>query len=115
MRIFLRFCVVGVVGFIVDAGVLAVAVYVFSVNAIPARALSFSCAVVVTWWLNRSWAFEVRSNSSLVQELMTYVAVQGLGLFANFATYTSLVLYAPHPISEPLVSLMVASIVALAA
>ncbi len=111
--LFLRFCIVGAAGFVTDAGVLQLLVQAFGANPIAARLLSFSCAVVVTFELNRRWAFGTVRHDRLLTAFAAYLSVQGIGFLCNLAVYAALILGLPAPFDAPLICLAVASAVAL--
>lgn len=110
---FVRFCVVGAVGFIVDGGILALLTHELGIGPIRSRVVSFSVAVIITWAMNRRWAFRDRVQANMPRELFNYVAMQVLGLIINFSAYTGLVLYATAPFNYPLIALCIASAIAL--
>lgn len=111
---FLRFCIVGGVGFVVDASVLLAAVRFFGADPIGGRILSFSIAVWTTFELNRRWAFRSRGGRPYLVAFASYLGVQGVGFACNFSIYTVLYLTLPSPYNLPLACLMVASGAALA-
>lgn len=106
---FLRFCVVGAAGFLVDAAVLLATVDLLGVDPIRARLLSFSVAVLATFELNRRWAFRNRGTKRYGAALATYLGVQGLGFACNFGIYTASYLGLPPPYDAPLLCLALAS------
>ncbi|MGI3903975.1 MAG: GtrA family protein [Janthinobacterium lividum] len=110
---FLRFCVVGAVGFIVDAGVLLIEVHAFHVDPIWGRLVSFAIAVLTTFEFNRRWAFKQRGARPYLMALASYLGVQGLGFACNFSLYTLLYLALPPGYNAPLFCLAIASLVAL--
>ena len=57
LKRFASYTTVGIIGFIVDAGILSALVHVWQWPHYTARAVSFSAAVTVTWALNRRWVF----------------------------------------------------------
>ena len=63
-RRFAKFLVVGGIGFLVDAGVLTLAVRHLGASVYAARALSFSVAVLATWLLNRTYVFGTIGHSA---------------------------------------------------
>lgn len=110
---FLRFCIVGAVGFMVDAGVLMLCIHVFGVDAVSGRLVSFAIAVMATFELNRRWAFQRGGHSTYFALLATYLGVQGLGFLCNLGIYTLLYVALPQPFNAPLFCLVVASAFAL--
>jgi dolichol-phosphate mannosyltransferase len=53
---FIRFCLVGAVGSLVNVGAFAISIGLGS-QKLVAAAIAFSCAVAVNFWCNRSWTF----------------------------------------------------------
>ncbi len=72
---FLRFVVVGGVGFIVDGGLLLI-LLAYGVDTYLARVFSFPMAVISTWWLNRIWTFSSARQASPGRQLNFYLAVR---------------------------------------
>ena len=88
----MRFLLVGTVGFIVDATVLALAVHVGEMSRIWARLPSFLVAVTVTWWLHRRFTFErARNSAPSVREWLRFVLANGFGNGVNLCTYWVLI------------------------
>lgn len=84
----MSFGLVGVVGFAVDAGVLALVMD--ALGPYWGRALSFVAAVLTTWALNRRITFADRpSRYSLVEEIGRYFAAMCVGGAVNYAVYAS--------------------------
>lgn len=110
---FLRFCVVGGVGFLVDAGVLAALTHALQVGPVLARCVSAPTAILVTFVLNRFWAFDSAKEAPLAEAFLAYCAVQGVGFGLNFLIYTALVSLPLGPFSKPLIALAIASGLAL--
>ncbi len=106
---FLRFCAVGGIGFVADAGALAVATRLLGLDPITGRLLSFGIAVLVTFELNRRWAFKQRSAKPYWTALSTYLGVQGIGFACNFGIYAVLYLTLPLRYDAPLLCLAIAS------
>jgi putative flippase GtrA len=57
-----RYCMVGGVGFAVEAALIALLQYGFGWSALPCRAVSFPVAVLVTYWLNHRYTFGSRGG-----------------------------------------------------
>lgn len=109
MPAFLRFALVGAIGFIVDAGVLQ-GLILLGWEPVGARAVAIPVAVLATWSLNRSFTFPEAQQGPALASLARYAGVSATGAGLNFAVYALLVLGGLHP----LVSLALASVVALA-
>jgi putative flippase GtrA len=109
---FIRFGMVGTVGFIVDGGVLQLLVSWAGWGPITARLVSFPAAVLATWLLNRSITF--RDEGPVLRSLGRYVVVSLGGAAVNFLVYTALILASPAMAALPIIPLAIASIIALA-
>lgn len=81
-----RFLLVGCLGFLVDAGLLYFLVS-GGANPYTMRLVSFTVAVSVTWYCNRSWTFTDRSRRGTRQEYISYVGVQLFGAAVNYVVY----------------------------
>lgn len=96
------FVVVGSIGFLVDAGGLAILFHVLDWGHYTSRVISFGLAVTVTWILNRTWTFAHRATSRPGREYLTYVSVASLGAAINFAIYAACIatstVMAGHPV-----------------
>ena len=88
-RQILRFGLVGIVGFIVNAGM--VEWLSVSIGPLWAQLFSFPCAATVTWWLNRRYTFGA-SRHVWHREWMRYVTANALGWAANNGMYLTLIL-----------------------
>lgn len=92
---FLRFCVVGGVGFVVDASVLYGLVWLAQMDHVSARFCSFLVAVLATWTLNRLWTFKAHAGRNHAKEAGLYFLVQGTGGAVNIATYSLAIALVP--------------------
>jgi putative flippase GtrA len=82
-----RFASVGVVGLVVDGGLLYLLVR-FGLHPLVARCFSFPPALATTWFLNMTWTFGAHgSGGSRLRQAAGYVAVQGVGALLNYAIY----------------------------
>jgi putative flippase GtrA len=102
---FVRFGLVGVAGFTVDASVLHAMVDFVGLNYFTGRLASFSVAVAATWVLNRSFTFRHKGHHGPLRQAMLYAAVQGAGGAANIAAYSAAIAMAPalsHMLLVPL-------------
>lgn len=82
----------GVVGFILDAGVLTYFTTYWNWEPWIARAPSFATAVCATWLLNRRYSFSVRTRRTW-GEGAKYSAIQIIGALINLAIFAGLITY----------------------
>ena len=95
------FGVVGVIGFLVDSGVL----YLFksAMGLYYGRLLSFFCAVVTTWLLNRHLTFKQRASGlSVIHEFSRYFGLMLGGGVVNYSSYALLVYFLDFFASQPI-------------
>ena len=93
---FVRFVVVGIVGFVVDGGGTWALAHL-GLPPIVARVPPLLTAIVVTWLLNRSLTFNVATPRSRA-ELLRYSTVALSSALFNFVIYSVLVLMGLHPL-----------------
>ena len=108
-----RFCIVGGVGFLTDAGLLIASIRLAGLNPISARGVSFLVAVLVTFELNRRWSFHNAETGRYCAVLVNYLSVQIVGFVCNIVVYTLLYNALPNPYNSPLLCLAMASGLAL--
>lgn len=87
----LRFGMVGGIGFVVDATVLAIVHHGLGVNPFSARVFSIVLAAFTTWRLNRSVTFEP-SDHGQVREGFRYYSVVVLSAGINYGIYSATLL-----------------------
>ena len=87
----LRFGMVGGIGFVVDASMLAVIHHALGVNPFVARVFSIVFAAFTTWRLNRSITFEP-SDQGQVREGFRYYCVVVLSAGSNYGIYSAILL-----------------------
>jgi putative flippase GtrA len=114
---FLRFCVVGTVGFVVDAGLLYALMRGAGADPYSGRVASFLVAASVTWALNRSFTF--RSETAGARDRMhrqwrDYVALMAVGAAINYGVYVLCLLNSPVMRAIPTLAVAVGAVVALA-
>lgn len=105
---FVRFTIVGGVGFMIEAALLTWFASVPGLGAVKGRAISFPIAVATTWWLNRTLTFQSQNNPH--REGARYFLVQSLGAVANLGVFMVLVSVFSYLRSVPVVPLFVAAI-----
>jgi putative flippase GtrA len=105
-RQFAFFATAGAVAFIVDAGVLYVALAI-GMGPFAGRALSFSCAVVTTWLINRTFTFRPPEGRGLLAEFIHYLAAMSVGAVVNYGVYSVAILTLPRSTWSPLIAVAV--------
>ena len=92
---FLRFGVVGAIGFVVDAVVLHLLTGLAGLNPFVGQAIAFPAAVLVTWPLNRAWTFRRGGQSGRLKQAAVYFGVQCAGFAANYVIYSAALMTMP--------------------
>ena len=110
---FPAFVVVGGIGFVIDASILAILVHGYSWGDYTARLVSFAVAVTATWYLNRSYVFSARKTLDRRSEYSRYLAVQLIGMAINFLVYSLCIATVEIMDQWPVLALAVGSAVAL--
>lgn len=95
LRQALRFAAVGVLGFLVDAGVLMAGRSLLGLDLYSSRALSYVAAVTSTWALNRAFTFKEYASSSKLVEWARFFAANTVGGAVNLGVYAALVNFVP--------------------
>ena len=109
---FVRFAVIGTIGFAVDGSILHLLVSKAGWSPFTARALSFPPAVTVTFLLNRFWTFR-GLRLPAAQAYGAYTLIQVIGALINLLVFTLCVLVVPSLYSWPLVALAIGAAAAL--
>ncbi|WP_233843019.1 GtrA family protein [Dyella sp. 2HG41-7] len=90
------FAIGGLLGFVVDAGVVQTLVTFAHVNPYIGRVISFLLAATVTWWWNRSQTFAARqSGRSLTVEWLHWMALMSGGAAINYGAYVACLMAFP--------------------
>jgi putative flippase GtrA len=111
-RQFVSFALAGGVGFLVEAVVLK-SVTLAGMNPVAGRFVSFPAAVIVTWLLNRRFAFAAQRSADKGAEFRRYLSGQAISAGLGMPPYFLLVVYSPLFARYPLLALVVSAIVAL--
>lgn len=85
------FALGGVVGFVVDAGIVHGLVRWADWSPYLARVVSFLCAASVTWVWNRTFTFAHRRRSGKRGEWLRWVGVMAVGAVLNYGIFALLV------------------------
>ena len=102
-----RFALVGVAGYIVNAGM--VEALAPAMGPIWAQVLAFPVAVTVTWWLNRRYTFGA-SHRAIHHEWLRFVLANALGWVANNGAYVWMIFSMPLAYKHPALAVAVGSL-----
>jgi len=98
---FLRFGVVGTVGFVVDTAVLYAGL-ALGLGFYLGRGVSYMSAVTTTFMLNRAWTFRGQGSHTPLRQWGIFAIVNLVGFAFNYGTYAALVasvaLVAQYPV-----------------
>ena len=104
-----RFAVAGVIGFVVDAGVLY-GMLALGAGYFVGRCFSFVAAVWATWQINRRFTFAVDRNKSSWKEWWQYLFAMIGGGAVNYAAYAAAVVLLPKSGLLPIYAVALGSI-----
>jgi putative flippase GtrA len=105
---FLRFGLVGTIGFLVDASVLRLVVAFLGLNLYVGRVVSFLVAATVTWALNRTYTFKHKGARGA--QWVRFVLANAIGGFANFGVYAAMVSSLPFVHAHPVIAVACGSL-----
>ena len=106
---FLRFGVVGTVGFVVDTAVLYAGL-ALGLGLYGGRALSYLVAASTTWALNRLWTFRGRGEGSAHRQWALFLVVNLIGFAVNYGTYAALIALVPMVSAHPVIGVAAGAI-----
>lgn len=113
VRQFFRFCAVGTVGFLVDAGLLWVLLETTAMGPYEARIFSFLAAATVTWSIHRRFTFPQAARVRRGRQWLSFVAVNGGGALVNYGVYALLIATVQAFAQAPVLAVAAGSVVAL--
>jgi putative flippase GtrA len=106
---FMRFGVVGGIGFVVDTAVLYAGL-ALGLGLYLGRAFSYVAAASTTWALNRAWTFRGQGRGSALQQWAVFLAVNLVGFACNYGTYAALVASVPTVAHHPVIGVAAGSL-----
>ncbi len=84
---FLKFCVVGTTGFVVDTGILNGLIFLGGWIPVLAKAVSFTAAVMNNFLWNRYWTYPESRSKPIWQQISQFFMVNTAGLGINLAVF----------------------------
>jgi putative flippase GtrA len=110
----LRFGIVGVVGFVVDAGVLTLGLRA-GTGPWLGRVLSYVVAATITFSLNRAWTFRTADRSRpMMRDWSMFLIINLVGFLCNFGTYAALIATVPLVRELPVLGVAAGSLAGMA-
>lgn len=107
---FLRFGVVGTVGFLVDAAVL-LGMLALGLGPYGGRVISYLAATSTTFALNRAWTFRTaRRDTPVATQWGRFLALNLVGFAANYGTYAALIASVPLVAAHPVLGVAAGSV-----
>ena len=104
---FLRFAVIGGLGYFVDAGVLAFGTGVLKLEFEAGRAFSIFVAMAFTWLGNRYFTFRTRRArgfSPAMREWLKFIGANSVGAVVNYGISVLAVHYGPSPLDNKFIA-----------
>jgi putative flippase GtrA len=103
------FGLIGVLGFLVDAGMLYIALAA-GFGLYLGRHISYLAAATSTWWLNRRYTFAAAAGGDRVHEWARFMLSQLLGASINLGVYALLVRTSPLVAQHPVIGVAAGSL-----
>jgi putative flippase GtrA len=88
----IRLGAVGLLGFLIDGGLLGALVHLADWNPFSARILSIGVAVFATWLLHRFWTFRSGRKRAAPSQALVYAFVQATGMLINYGVFALVIL-----------------------
>ena len=111
---FAKFCVVGTIGFVADAGSLYLFMSLANLDPYTGRIFSFLIAATVTWTLNRNYTFSGSVPAPRTRQWASFVSANAVGGILNYGVYSVLILSGGWFIEAPVLAVAVGSVAGLA-
>jgi putative flippase GtrA len=108
-RQMLSFGLIGVIGFLIDAGVLYFALFC-GLGLYAGRAVSYLAAVTATWLLNSRYTFAPTSGYNKIHEWARFAVSQLSGATINLGMYAVLVHTSPLVAHLPIIGVAAGSV-----
>lgn len=89
-RRILKFAVVGGTGTVIDFGIFNLLTQLTPISSIAASVISFSCAVVNNFLLNRAWTFKGSKAHSLPVQMGQFALISVVGLAIRTPIFATL-------------------------
>jgi putative flippase GtrA len=88
---FIKFAIVGGIGFVIDTGTLTLLVFVFGLSTdkrrLLAKSISFTLAVLSNFFWNRRWTYPESRSKPIQKQLVQFFALNLVGLGINLGVF----------------------------
>lgn len=104
---FIRFGIIGALGYVVGATILALTTGPLKLDFAAGNALAIFIAMTFTWQGNRYFTFRDRrakNLSGILQEGLKFAGANSVGALANYLAALALVHFAPFPFNNKFVA-----------
>jgi putative flippase GtrA len=89
VRQFIKFCIIGVSSFVIDASIASFLVYSLNLNPTLSKAISFLFAVTNGFIWNSRWTFRGMGSGKKHEMYVKFVTVNGIGFVLNILLFKS--------------------------
>lgn len=110
LKQFIKFGIVGTLGFIIDAGILTFCMKILSMGPYSGRVVSFCIGVTATWFCNRHFTFKDSPKNAPHKELPKFAIVCLGGFVFNYGTYATLIATTPLVGTYPILGVAAGSL-----
>lgn len=107
---FIRFAIVGGIGFGVDVGVLYFVLYDLDFGHYGGRVISYLAAATTTWYLNRNFTFMQARSENRSREWARFVVLNTLGGMVNYFVYSAYISLHGMSMSAPAIGVAAGSL-----
>jgi len=107
---FWRFSVVGAIGFLIDAGVLYICIYILNYGPYYGRVVSFVIAATTTWGLNRYFTFPQANRLQPYRQWAVFIGANSLGAIVNYTIYALIMSLEIQHYMMPLIAVATGSV-----
>lgn len=111
-RQILIFAFAGGVGFLIEAGIIHYGVTHLALDAQTPRLVSYPIALVWTWYINRTYGFEVKTKPNLC-EFIRFVQSNFFAQLTNIGLYLIMTSWSEHLAQAPLIALILATAISM--
>jgi putative flippase GtrA len=110
---FVRFGIVGCIGYGVDVGVLYFVLYAMALGHYSGRVISYLAAATTTWFLNRNFTFSNARSENRSREWARFVALNTIGGLINYLVYSAYISLHSMSLSAPAIGVAAGSLAGL--